>query len=81
LTNSHCVESLKSKVKMRLGSKVFMTTPIAKAVDQDTIDVCLLQIQNWKSFGQPYANKNIEICYQDELREGDRVYAVGFGYY
>ena len=44
LTNSHCIESMSSQIRAKLRDTLYHATVIAKAVDQDTIDVCLLQI-------------------------------------
>jgi len=44
LTNSHCIDNLKSQVKVRVNHKWETANVIAKASNQETIDVCLLKL-------------------------------------
>jgi S1-C subfamily serine protease len=48
LTNSHCIEKVTSIVKVLIDKSWYQAQVLAKAFDQDTIDVCLLQIRDWK---------------------------------
>ena len=73
---------------VRIDGNWFKAKVLAKAIDQETIDACLLQVQNYREFSAKTCfyefvrNKlKYDLSRVRSVKEGDTVYAVGYGYF
>ncbi len=78
LTNSHCISGNNSKPMVKIGDSWYQTEVIAKAKEQEAIDICLLKLKNHIRFSLKNSIK-FDMQKIKNLKEGDTVYAVGFG--